>query len=411
MAPTFHPVNVILTPWISTLDGGVTPVATLSNPFPNGILQPPGHDPSFQSILLGQAISSPMANQRYAYVHQWNFTVQRQLAEGLSVEVAYAGSRGVHLLGSSQEVDQLPDQYLSLGAKLQQQVPNPFYGLIPSGGTLAGPTVAQGQLLRPIPEYSDVKVVGMANRNSIYHAMQMKLEKRFRSGGTILAAYTWSKIISDTDTLTTWLDGTGTTQNYNNLRAERSLLGTDVPQHLVVSYVRDLPFGRRQRFLGNVTGVADKLISGWGINGVSTFQSGFPLGLTTNVNLTNSFGGGSRPNVVYGCDSSVSGSAESRLNRWFNTSCFTQPPAFTFGNESRLDPVLRSAGINNWDLALMRNVRIRERLSLQFRGELYDAYNHPNYKNPNTTIGNVNFGRITSDNSPRITELTMRIFF
>jgi TonB dependent receptor len=228
IAPFAHPVNMIMTPWVTTLDGSVTPMATLSNPFPTGILQPPGHSSSFQSILEGQTISSPVASDAYGYAQQWNFSVQHQLSDGFLFELAYAGSRGVHLMQSSQQVDQLPDQYLSLGSKLQQQVPNPFYGLI-STGTLAAPMVAEGQLLRPYPQYNGVSIIGTANGNTIYHSMQMKLEKRFRAGGTVVAAYTWSKIISDTDTVTGWLDATGTFQDFNNRHAERSLLGTDVP--------------------------------------------------------------------------------------------------------------------------------------------------------------------------------------
>jgi len=333
------------------------------------------------------------------------------LSDGLLVEAAYAGSRGVHLMQSSQQVDQLPDQYLSLGARLQQQVTNPFYGLI-STGTLASPTVAQGQLLRPYPQYNGVSIIGTANGNTIYHALHMKLEKRFRAGGTVLAAYTWSKIISDTDTLTGWLDATGTFQDFNNRRAERSLLGTDVPQHLVVSYVLDLPVGKGKTFLGNVSGFAGKLVSGWGLNGVSTFQTGFPLGLTTSTNLTNSFGGGSRPNVVYGCHASISGSAQSRLSQWFNTSCFTAPPAFTFGNESRLDPTLRAHGINNWDFALFKTTQFKERVGLQFRTEVFNLFNRVQFGTPNLAVGNPSFGVISSQaNNPRLIQFALRLLY
>jgi hypothetical protein len=327
------------------------------------------------------------------------------------VELAYAGSKGTHLIASTQAVDTLPDQYLSLGAKLQQQVTNPFFGLI-STGSLATPTVAQGQLLRPYPQYSGVSIIGPANGNSIYHAMQMKLEKRLRGGGTVVAAYTWSKVISDVDTVTSWLDSTGQFQDFNNRRMERSLLGNDVPQHLVVSYVLDLPVGWGKRFLGNVNGVADKLVSGWGVNGVSTFQSGFPLGISTNTNLTNSFGGGSRPNVVAGCDTSVSGSAQSRLNKWFNTSCYTSPPAFTYGDESRLDSTLRTAGINNWDFALFKTTAITERVGLQFRTEVFNVFNRVQFGAPNLLVGNPSFGVVSSQaNTPRLIQFALRLIY
>jgi hypothetical protein len=410
-APWSNPINSITTPWVATTDGGLTPAARLSNPFPSGILQPPGRDPSYQNLLLGTNVTSPVANQPYAYVQQWNFNVERQLTDTLMFEAAYAGSRGVHLLGAGGQVNQLPDQYLALGPKLQQQVPNPFYGLI-STGTLASPTVAQGQLLLPFPEYTSVSVTGPSNRDSIYHSMQVKMEKRFRGGGTVLAAYTWSKLISNTDTITTWLDPTGTIQDYNNLRGERALLGSDVPQHVVISYVNDLPIGKGHRLFGNTNGVMGQLISGWGINGVSTFQSGLPLGFSTNVNLTNSFNGGSRPNVTYGCDKSISGSAQSRLNGWFNTSCFTQPAAFTFGSESRLDPVLRSAGIANWDFAVFKTTHVHERVGLQFRTEFFNLFNRVQFAQPGLAQGNPSFGVVSSQsNNPRLIQFALRLTY
>jgi hypothetical protein len=212
--------------------------------------------------------------------------------------------------------------------------------------------------------------------------------------------------------LTGWLDSAGTTQDWNNLAGERSLLGNDVPQRLSVSYIQDLPIGKGRAWLGNVSGVADKLVSGWGVNGVSTFQSGYPLGLTTNSNLTNSFGGGSRPNVVGGCEKSLDGSAQSRLNRWFNTSCFTAPPAFTFGNESRTDPKLRGHGIANWDFALFKNTSVTERVGLEFRTEFFNLFNRVQFGNPNLAVGNPSFGIISSQaNTPRLIQFALRLHY
>jgi hypothetical protein len=99
-------------------------------------------------VLLGQGINAAVTNALYAYAQQWNLDVQHELPEGTLIDVAYAGSKGVHLPAHSQSFNQLPDAALSLGTALQDQVPNPFYGLIATG-TLAAPTVAYGQLLRP----------------------------------------------------------------------------------------------------------------------------------------------------------------------------------------------------------------------------------------------------------------------
>ncbi len=412
-APNNSPVNALATQWVSTIDGSVTPIERLNNPFPNGVLRPPGNSPAFQQILFGQGLgNSPIADEPYGYNQQWNLNVQHEFGEGLLFEVAYAGAKGTHL-PANQQINQLSDEFLSLGTRLQEQVPNPFFGLI-SSGTLAARTVARGQLLRPFPQYTGVTIGSVSNRNSFYHAMQVKVERRFKAGGSLLAAYTWAKLISDTDTLTGWLEasGPGGVQNNNNLRLERSLASFDVPHRLVVSYVLDLPFGKGRRLLGDVSGAADKLVSGWGINGVYTYQTGFPLRLTTAVNLTNSFGGGSRPNVVSGCNADLSGPAQDRLNKWFDTACFAQPPAFTFGTEGRVDPKLRSHGINNWDFALFKNTQITERVGIQFRTEFFNLFNRVQFNFPGQALGNPQFGVVSSQvNNPRLIQLALRLIF
>ena len=411
LSPHNSPINQIITPWVTTLDGGLTPVGTLSNPFPKGILQPPARDPSFQSALYGQSIGSPVFSQRYPYMQQWNFNIQQELMFGIVADVAYAGSRGTHLLTSGQQLNQLPNQYLALGSQLQKQVPNPFFGLIATGN-LSAATVAQGQLLLPYPQYTGVSITSASNRDSSYNSLQMKMEKRFRTGGTVIAAFTASKIIGTAETLTGWLDSTGTTQFNNNLKLERSLLGTDVPQRLVVSYVVDLPMGKGHSFLGSAEGIVSKMVSGWGINGVSTFQKGFPLAFTTNTNLTNSFGGGSRPNVIAGCDKNGAGSAQQRTAAWFNTSCFSQPAAFTFGTESRTDPQLRSHGIGNYDFALFKRTSVTEKLGLEFRTEVFNLFNHVQFGGPNLSVGNQSFGVVSSQaNNPRLVQMALRLIF
>jgi len=399
--------------WVPTVDNELTPAAKLSNPFPTGLLQPPQRNPNYQTLLLGTGISAPIpgaSSQHFGYLQQWNFNFERELLSGMVLEVAYAGAKGTHLVGGP-ALDQLPDQYLSLGAAaLTRQVPNPFYGLVPFG-TLAQPTVQAGQLLRPYPEYTGVTAANDGNRDSIYHSMQVKLEKRFRQGGTVLAAYTWSKNIGDIETGMSWLEAgpLAGIQNNNNLRQERAVSGFDVPQRVIVSYVYDLPLGKGKKFLGSASGAADKLASGWGINGISTFQAGFPLTLTTATNVTDSFGGGSRPNYVGGCNVSVPGAAQARLTGWFNTSCFTSPPAATFGNLGRTLPAVRTAGVNNFDFAVFKNTKLTERMGIQFRTEFFNIFNRVQFGPPGEVLGNAQFGVISSQlNLPRLVQFALR---
>lgn len=421
-APNNNIVNTISTPWVATIDNSLTPYNVLSNPFPNGVIQPPGRNPSFQTTLLGQGINAILPSNPYSYAQQWNFDIQRELPDGTLIDVAYAGSKGVHLPAHSQTINQLPDSALALGQTLQDQVPNPFYGLI-SSGTLAASTVARGQLLRPFPQYTGVSVDETTNRNSIYHSMQMKVEKRFGGGGAILASYTVAKLISDTDTLTGWLESTGGTQwgdsNSNNIRGERSLTAFDVPQRLVVSYVLDLPMGRGKKFGKNATGAADKIISGWGLNGISTWQSGFPLQIG-GPDLSNSFGGSSRM-VSTGKSAKLTGRAEDRLNRWFDTSQFLLPQPFTFGNITRSLPDVRGPGINNFDFAVFKNTNFgpENRLGLQFRTEFFNLFNRVQFGAPDTGCcspaqggNNSHFGQITSTaNFPRLVQFALRFVF
>jgi hypothetical protein len=247
--------------------------------------------------------------------------------------------------------------------------------------------------------------------------LQVKAEKRFSGGNSILVAYTHSKLISDTDTITGWLEsgGTGGIQNWNNLRAEKSLASFDTPDRLVVSYVLDIPVGRGRKYLANSNGFTNAILGGWGVQGVTTLQSGFPLHLTTNSSNINSPGAGSqRPNVVSGCDTSTSGSASSRLDQWFNTACFVQPPEFTFGNESRTDPHLRSAGIANWDFSAFKSFPIAPegKANLQFRAEFFNIFNRVQFGYPGQALGSSSFGVVTStQNLPRLVQFALRLSF
>ena len=178
-------------------------------------------------------------------------------------------------------------------------------------------------------------------------------------------AYTNAKLLSNTDTLTSWLEngttgGVGQVQDWNNLKGEKSLSSQDVSQRLVISYVLDLPFGHGKRFLGGVSGITSKAVSGWGIDGVTTFQRGFPLkinwaGAGTPLEAANLGVSNVRPNVVAGCAKSAGGSGlTGKLDQWFNVNCFGAPPAWGFGSESRVDSSLRADGLKNFDFAVFK---------------------------------------------------------
>ena len=406
-------------PWLFSLDNGVTPHNPISNPFPSGFIPAPGNlpDDQAQALLIGASVSAPLRTVPYPYQSQWNFTLQRQFWGGMAVEAAYAGSRGVHLPRGSYAANALPAQNLSLGTALNTLVPNPFFGLVKTGA-LSQPNITRGQTLLPFPQYTGVSQAGGYLGNSTYHSLQMKVEKRFARGGTVLGAYTFSKLLADVASLTGWLDsGLGAApgaQNPNNLRAEKSLAGFDSRQRLTVSYTADLPFGKGQRFLNGGPAVAQKVSSGWSMSGTATFQAGYPLALTATPNVAG-FGLGLRPNAVPGCSPKLEGSAQSRLRGWFNTACYSVPSSYTLGNLSATDPVLRGHGINNFNFSLLKKTALTERFNLEFRTEIFNLFNRVQFGLPNTvvtTAANPTTGFVTAQvNQPRLVQLALRLAF
>ena len=436
LGPYNAPVNNSVTTMVTSLDGGLTPnlATTLTNPFPNGII-PPSHSQAFINSLIGQGIQSPLASQRYPYVQQWNVDVQKQFGGNLVVDVGFVGSRGVHLTLYDINIDQIPDQYLSMGNALLTQVKNPFYGVIPtSAGILGQPTVAQGYLLRPFPQYLYTSLDAPSVGDNSYRSLQVKVQRRMKGGGVLLASYTWSHMTGDTDVLSPWLEanrnnvggGQGVQDNTNIKGGEYSLSSFDVPHRFVLSYVVDIPMGKGHRFLGNAHGIADKVVSGWGINGITTYQVGFPLALmdaSPNL-LETDFGignggpgppgaGVSRPNYIAGCDKYVpAANKQARLAQWFNTACFVQPGPWEFGNEPRVDPAMRAAGIANYDFSASKKWAITESVALAFRAEFFNIFNRVQFSPPNTQPGSATFGQVTAQyNQPRLIQFALRLSF
>jgi hypothetical protein len=245
------------------------------------------------------------------------------------------------------------------------------------------------------------------------------LTKRFHEGGTILAAYTNAKLISNTDTLTSWLEtGVGAVQDWDNLKGERSLSSQDVSQRLVVSYVYDLPFGHGKRYLGGSSGVMGRVVSGWGVNGVTTFQKGFPLPITYGGSTplgSAGFGIGTlRPNVTPGCDKGTGHVAVPGGIAWFNPSCFSAPADWGFGDEPRVDPTLRGEGINNWDMAVFKDTNFGpdNRYGVEFRTEFFNTFNRVQFGPPNTSCCSAPFGITSSQlNNPRLIQFGLKFLF
>ena len=416
-----QPDNSAINTAITTLPATSVPVNSFSNPFPGGILQPVGRSSNYQSVIQGQSVLVNQPNEPATYVEQWNLDIQQDLGHQTVMEIAYVGDHGLHqqLAATSYAaaLDQIPDQYLSMGSALLTPVPNPFHGLITSGN-LAGATIPAGQLLRPFPQYFNVLNAADVAGSSNYNALQAKVEKRISQGGTVLGSYTWGRNMGTAETQhgSTEAHAPGFVQDWYNLRAEYSQLSYNLPHHFVAGYVLDLPVGKGKRYLANESGILDKAVSGWGVDGITTYAMGFPLIFTAQPTyISQSLGAGTpRPNVVAGCNKQVSGGAASKLTGWFNASCFTQPSNFGFGNEPRVDS-MRSQGIANWDAALFKGTALTEKLNLQFRAEVFNLFNRVQFGQPNTTCcsnTNASFGLISSQlNAPRQIQFALKLSY
>jgi hypothetical protein len=429
-SPTSSPITALTTPALGPL----------SNPFPqiNGVLpQPVGRDPNFSAALQGLAVTDRVPGSKYPYVQQWNLNIQHQLTSDSVFQIGYQGSKGTHIELGTANINPLPDsvaaqaaaQYQTLVSSgisstqadaqtfVNQQVSNPLAGRLAVGSAYNGSMIAQGQLLRPYPQFGNVTNLATNVGTSSYHSLQATFEKRFGSSGTFFAAYTWAKLMGTVDTVTGFLEGNtqGLVQDWNNLRGERSLESFDVPHRLVLNYSLLLPVGRGQRWWRNVGDGLDRMVSGWRLSGITSFQSGYPLALSALTNdLENSFGAGTiRPDRVPGCQAKRSGSAVSRLGEWFDTACFVQPATpFSFGNESRADSELRGHGINNWDLSIAKDTRINERVQARFEAEFLNGFNRVQFGPPGLQAGTPLFGVVTSTlNNPREIQFALRFNF
>jgi hypothetical protein len=396
----------------------IVPLATTtSNPFPSGVNLPTHRNAALLSNYLGQSISGSIPDQPYDYVEQYNLTVEKTFGQSTAVSLSYAGAAGVHLAVGG-NLHQLPDQYDSMGTKLLQSVTNPFYGQI-ANGTLAGSTVLAGYLLQPYPQYTGFSVSGDRQGHSTYNALQTSVNHRFGGNGYAGLAYTWSKILSNTDSSISYLDTfsgstSGSIQDNYNLRAEKSLSQQDFPYNLAISYSYLLPLGANQRYLNHAGAFSNSIASGWRLNGITNFRSGQPTGVSAGTtDLSEYFSTGTiRPNVVPSCKRSASHTVVNGGVNWINTACYTSPGQFSFGNESRLDSQMREDGIKNFDVSLNKSTPIRENVRIVFDAEFFNLFNRHQFGLPDGVMTDAAFGQVTGTlGTPRVMQFALRLAF
>jgi hypothetical protein len=400
------------TTWVSTLGGdGINPNrnALLRNPFPSGLNQPVG---SSQGLLTatGEAVSAFSRHHPLSYVQNFSIDFQFEVAKGMVFEAGYTGSQGRKLLfGAGQQANQLDPQYLSLGNDLNAAVNNPFFGIIPTG-VLAGRTVPRQRLLRPHPQFTAVNLSGdTPGASSSFNALVLRYHWQISGGLNLLTTYQWSKAIDNASEWQGW-EVSDTLRDFYNLKSDRSISAHDLPQSFVNALVYEMPIGKGRKYLSDMHPVANAVLGGWQVSSIIRFSSGLPLGFTA-PNSLGIFGFQiQRPNVADLKNAAVD---SPKPDRWFNQAAFTAPGNFELGNLTRWVPNIRFGPTNHADLAILKNFRWRERLKAQFRAEMFNMTNTPQFGRANTTFGSNDFGRVsgTTNVGPRNIQLGLRVQF
>jgi hypothetical protein len=316
------------------------------------------------------AVYLPKENQSSS-VNQWNLAIQRQLNSTTYVEVAYVGNKGTHL-----------------NIALNGDTP------VPGAGSLAS--------REPYPAYSSISTWQPIG-NSSFNGMEISAQHRWAQGIWFFAQYTWSKSLD--------YGGGGNSnnsesrlnvQNQYDVDSSYSYSDFNYPSRFTLGHMLDLPVGRGRKFLTNAHGVEDAILGGWALRGIVTLQSGPPLTTTMNTSTANT-GTEQYPNRV--CNGTLPASQRS-LAEWFNTACYTTPANYTWGNAAR--NIIVGPGLTDWDASLAKDFKLTEKLGMTFRWEWFNAFNTPNWGDPNTSIGASTVGEITSTSNARICQFAVR---
>ena len=334
----------------------LTPTLSMSDPFSAA---------ASSTIFSTFGIQTPLPQIQ---VQEWGVSVQRQLSQNDFFEISYQGTHSIHQLNNLSANDAPPS-------------PDPI------------------QPRRPFPDFGSISQI-IANGTASYNGLEAKYQRRPGSNGlSMLVAFTYSKSMDDASTGREAISP-NVPSDFNRGRGQAS-----IPGRLVVSPGYQLPFGRQGRYL--TSGVAGKILGGWNLLGIFTWQAGgyitaFMPSDSLNVGSTASF----RPDVAG--DPNLSGSQRT-VQQWFNTSAFVAPPAFTYGNSKR--GIIQGPGLTNLDLAVLRDFRLTERLTMQFRFEDFNAANHANFLDPGTTFGTGDFGVIGSAYDARQLQFALKVIF
>ena len=314
---------------------------------------------------------------RTPYVQQWSLGIQHTVAKDTIAEIDYIGSQSRKLpIRWNADDCSMPGSYVC------------------------------DQSVRPFKQFSYI----YANANEAtasYNALVAKLQRQFSAGLSFAVNYTWSKVLSNTE------QGgapVGINQRGTCLKCDKGMAGFNVPQRLVASGDWELPFGRGKQFLGDTNIVMNSIASNWIVNTIATFSQGNPFTVlaanSTSMDPMTSF----RPDrLCNGRSSLANRSVRSNGNYWFDTSCFARPAAGMFGTSGA--NILTGPGVNNWDFGLGKVIPVHEMVNLELRAEAFNAFNHAQFLNPDFTMTDASFGRITAAAPARQLQFAMKVLW
>ncbi len=400
---------------VVSTDGGLTPAVSLFNAFANlpggKLLEPIGNKLGAASFL-GEAPPAYFFDAPRPYSHQFSFDIQRQLPLQLLFEVGYSGnltrrlpiSTAVNVLPAPELGRRKPDGSIDT-AYYTAKLPNPMAGLIPTNPKLNGSTITREQLLLPYPQYTSISLSGIPIGKSRYDSVNFKVTKRMSRGLSFLAAYSIMKNLEQVNLLNA--------QDYvfNDPEAspleKRSAVNIDTPQKFVIAGLYELPFGRGRQFGANWRPALNHVLGGWQLNWNVTYQIGFTI---------------SYPNAAQVRPGSAKLSPdERRIERWFDTSLWENPATgkmvprqepYTLRTFPTQFSDVRLPAYHNWDVSITKGFPLREQLTLKFRAEFINAFNHPWFTGiASVDVASASFGQLnpTQGNLPRNIKLALTL--
>jgi Carboxypeptidase regulatory-like domain/TonB dependent receptor len=360
-----------------TSPDGVTPAYELDhgvpaysyNVGPNGL-------PNITSSLTDPTANVTLQQLKalIPYTQEWSVSIQQKFGHDWFGEIDYQGNRGVHL---------------PIAVNINQ--------IAPSANCCFG--VADAQSLRPYPQF--LNVTDYADRgNSNYNALLAKLQHYWRNGISAEFSYTWAKTMDDVDA-SSRADAVGV-QNVYNLQQQYGIAGIDIPQRFTAAFVYSLPFGAGGKFASGIPAVS-QVIGHWQVSGLVQMQVGYPY----NVSQANTLGLFSAAQYATTVGNPNISPGKRTVQEWFNPAAFAITPQDQLGDTARAS--FFGPGEDNWDLAIQRSFPIRERLEFKLRVDMFNAFNHPQFDNLNTTITSPAFGSVTSDLGPRRMDVAGRL--